>query len=253
MPFFGGQYYAIVIILQAICVIHCLRNKTSNNWIWLIVFLPLIGCLIYFFSEILTRSQMRNIQSGFGEMISPSSSIKKLEDNLRFSDTFQNRVSLADAYLKNRQYDKAIEMYESSLTGVFAENEYALAQLAIAYYEVKRYDDVIKTANKLYSRPQFNRSRVHIYYAIALAAAGQNEKAEKELQKMNIQFACFEARFYYAQFLVSQQREEDGVILLLNIKDEFSRLSPVEKRENREWYAKAKDYLNHIRQPIQTK
>src|SRR5215204_5904469 len=98
MPFIGGQYYAIIIVFQAICVIHCLKNKTSNNWIWLIVFLPLIGCLIYFFSEILTLSQIRNFQSGFGEMISPSGSIKKLEDNLRFSDTFQNRVLLADAY-----------------------------------------------------------------------------------------------------------------------------------------------------------
>jgi len=253
MPFFGGQFYIITVILQAICVIHCLRNKTSNNWIWLIVFLPLVGCLIYFFSEILTRNQMRNIQSGFGEMISPSSSIKKLEDNLRFSDTFQNRVSLADAYLRNRQYEKAIELYESSLAGVFEENEYALAQLTVAYYEVKRYNDVIKTANKLYNRPQFNRSRVHVYYAIALAAADMKEKAEKEFQKMNIQFSCFEARFYFAQFLVSQQREEEGVNLLLNIKDEFPRLSSVEKRENREWYAKAKDHLNHIRQPSKTK
>ena len=253
MPFFGGQYYAIVIILQAICVIHCLRNRTSNNWIWLIVFLPLIGCLIYFFSEILTRSQMRNFQSGFGEMISPSGSIKKLEDNLRFSDTFQNRVSLADAYLRNRQYDKAIELYESSLTGVFEENEYALAQLAIAYYEAKNYEGVIKTANKLYSRPQFNRSVVHVYYAISLAATGMNEKAEQEFQKMNIQFSNFEARYYFAQFLVSQQREEDATILLLNIQDEFPRLSPVEKRENREWYTKAKEYLNHIRQVSQAK
>ena len=253
MPFFGGQYYVIVIILQAICVIHCLRNKTSNNWVWLIVFLPLIGCLIYFFSEILTRSQMRNFQSGFGEMISPSGSIKKLEDNLRFSNTFQNRVSLADAYLRNRQYEKAIELYESSLTGVFEENEYALAQLALAYYEVKKYNDVITTCNKIYKRPQFNRSKVHIYYAVSLAATGQNEKAEQEFQKMNIQFSGFEARYYYSQFLVSQQREDDGVNILLNIKDEFPRLSPVEKRENREWYTKAKDYLNHIRQASQTK
>jgi len=253
MPFFGGQYYAIVIVLQAICVIHCLRNRTSNNWIWLIVFLPLIGCLIYFFSEILTRSQVRNFQSGFGEIKSPSGSIKKLEDNLRFSDTFQNRVSLADAYLKNRQYEKAIELYESSLAGVFEENEYALAQLAIAYYEVKNYEGVIKTANKLYNRPQFNRSVVHVYYAVALAATGHDEKAEQEFQKMNIQFSGFEARYYFAQFLVSRQREEDATIILLNIKDEFPRLSPVEKRENREWYNKAKDYLNHIQQPSQTK
>lgn len=248
MPFIGGQYYAIIIVLQAICVIHCLKNKTSNNWIWLIVFLPLIGCLIYFFSEILTRSQIRNFQSGFGEMISPSGSIKKLEDNLRFSDTFQNRVSLADAYLMNRQDEKAIELYESSLTGVFSENEYVLAQLIKAYNRQKRYADIIQCAGKIYDRPQFQRSKPHIFYAVALGQTGMIEKAEKEFLKMNMRFSNFEARFCYAQFLESQNRTEEAKNILLDIIDEFPRLSHVEKRENREWFTKAKSFIEQKRQ-----
>ena len=247
MPFLNGQFYIITVILQAICVIHCLKNKTSNNWIWLIVFLPLIGCLIYFFSEILTRSQIRNFQSGFGEMISPSGSIKKLEDNLRFSDTFQNRVSLADAYLMNRQYEKAIELYESSLNGVFSENEYVLAQLILAYDQQKRYPDIINCAEKIYTRPQFQRSKAHIFYAVALAETGMTEKAEKEFIKMNTRFSNFEARFYYSQFLQSHDRKEEAKNILLDIVDEFPRLTHVERKENREWFTKAKNYLDKIR------
>jgi hypothetical protein len=247
MPFFSGQFYIISVILQAICVIHCLKNKTSNNWIWLIVFLPLIGCLIYFFSEILTRSQVRNFQSGFGEMINPSGSIKKLEDNLRFSDTFQNRVSLADAYLMNGQHEKAIELYESSLNGVFSENEYVLAQLVPAYKQQKRYSDIIHCAEKIYNRPQFQRSKAHVFYTVALAETGLNEKAEKEFLKMNTRFSNFEARFYYSQFLESHDRKEEAKNILLDIVDEFPRLSHVERKENREWFSKAKNYLEQIR------
>lgn len=248
MPFFSGQFYVITIILQAICVIHCLKNKTSNNWIWLIVFLPMIGCLIYFFSEILTRSQIRNFQSGLGEIMSPSGSIKKLEDNLRFSDTFQNRVSLADAYFMNRQYEKAVELYESSLNGVFSENEYVLAQLVMVYYHQKRYPAIIHCAEKIYSRPQFQRSKAHIFYAVALAETGATEKAEKEFLKMNTRFSNFEARFYYAQFLESLNRVEEAKNILLDITDEFPRLTHVERKENREWFTKAKTYLDKIRQ-----
>jgi hypothetical protein len=248
MPFFGGQYYAIIIVLQAICVIHCLKKRTSNNWIWLIVFLPLIGCVIYFFSEILTSSQIRSFQSGFGEMISPSGSIKKLEDNLRFSDTFQNRVSLADAYFMNRQYDKAVELYESSLNGVFSENEYVLAQLIMAYNQQKRYPDIIKCADKIYNRPQFLRSKPHIFYAVALAQTDMTEKAEKEFLKMNMRFSNFEARFYYAQFLESLNRTEEAKNILLDIIDEYPRLTHIERRENREWFTKAKNYMDQIRQ-----
>ena len=247
MPFFSGQFYIITVILQAICVIHCLKNKTSNSWIWLIIFLPLIGCLIYFFSEILTRSQVRNFQSGLGEMISPSGSIKKLEDNLRFSDTFQNRVSLAEAYLLNSRYEKAIELYESSLNGVFSENEYVLSQLVLAYKQQKRYSDIIHCAEKLYYRPQFQRSKAHIFYAVALAETEMNEKAEKEFLKMNMRFSNFEARFYFSQFLESHDRKEEAKNILLDIVDEFPRLSHVERKENREWFNKAKNYLDQIR------
>ena len=246
MPFFGGQYYAIIIVLQAICVIHCLRNRTSNTWIWLIIFLPLIGCVIYFFSEILTGNQVRNFQSGLGEMINPSGSIKKLEDNLRFSDTFQNRVSLADAYLMNRQYEKAIGLYESSLNGVFSENEYVLAQLTLAYDHQERYADIIKCAEKIYTRPQFQRSKAHILYAVALAETGMTEKAEKEFIKMNTRFSNFEARYYYAQFLESHNRTGEAKNILLDIVDEFPRLTHVERKENREWFTKAKNQVDKI-------
>ena len=180
-------------------------------------------------------------------MINPSGSIKKLEDNLRFSDTFQNRVSLADAYLMNGQHEKAIDLYESSLNGVFSENEYVLSQLVLAYKQRKRYSDIIHCAEKIYSRPQFQRSKAHIFYAVALAETGLNEKAEKEFIKMNTRFSNFEARFYYSQFLESHDRKEEAKNILLDIVDEFPRLTHVERRENREWFSKAKNYLDQIR------
>jgi hypothetical protein len=72
MPFFANSYfYIITIVLQAICVLHCVRRGRQNTWIWLIVFLPLIGCLIYFFTEIITRREMQNVQTGVGAVFNP--------------------------------------------------------------------------------------------------------------------------------------------------------------------------------------
>src|ERR1700741_988342 len=99
-----GQYYYVVLILQAICVYHCVR-KGNQNWIWLIVFLPLVGCVIYLFTEVITKNKVRNVQSGVGEVFRPSGSIKKLQENLRFSDTFQNKIALADALFAAGQTD----------------------------------------------------------------------------------------------------------------------------------------------------
>jgi len=133
MFFTNNYFYLITIGLQAICVIHCLRKGRTTNWIWLIVFLPVIGSLIYIFTEIFTSRDIQNVQSGIGSVFNPGASLRRLEENLRFTDTFANRVALADAYLSTGNTDRAIELYESSLTGNFEENEHVLSQLIIAY------------------------------------------------------------------------------------------------------------------------
>lgn len=246
MLFFNSTFYIITVILQAICVIHCIRKGNQNNWIWLIIFLPLIGCLIYFFSEIFTRREMRSVQTGVGEIFNPSGSIKKLEENLRFSDTFNNRVALADAYLEAGQTQRAITLYESSLTGAFTENEYAISQLIVAYYAEKRYEDVLAMAPRIAKQPQFARSKAHILYAMSLGYCGRDEEAEKEFLGLKGRFSNFEARYYYAFFLQKNNRYEEARQVLSEIKDEIPQLSGVERRHHGEWLSRSKDMLKKI-------
>lgn len=99
MFFYNQYFYIITLGLQAICVFHCIRRGTQQKWIWLIVFLPIIGSVAYIFTEMFSGNEVQNLQSGIGAVFNPGGRIKKLEDNLRFSDTFNNRVMLADAYL----------------------------------------------------------------------------------------------------------------------------------------------------------
>lgn len=241
---FNPAFYTVTIILQAVCVIHCIRSRNQQNWIWLIVFLPVIGSVAYLFTEVLTRRTIRQVQSGVGEVIRPSGSVKKLEENLRFSDTFNNRIALADAYLQSGQTRRAINLYEESLQGAFAENELGISRLIVAYYQEKRYEEVIRLAPRISRLPQFARSKAHILYAASLGHSGQPEKAEAEFQQMNGRFGNFEARYYYALMLRSYHRSEDGRRILEQIVEEIPQLSPVERRSNREWLRLAKDTLN---------
>jgi hypothetical protein len=245
MFFFNPAFYTVTIILQAICVIHCVRKRNQNNWIYLIIFLPVIGSLVYLFSEVITRRGIKNVQSGVEEVFRPSGSIKKLEETLRFSDTFNNRIALADAYMATGQTQRAIELYEDSLHGAFAENELGVSRLIIAYYKEKRYDDVIRMAQKIYKLPQFARSKAHILYAASLGNAGQNESAEKEFLKMNGRFGNFEARYYYALFLQRNNRYDEGRRILGQVTEEIPQLSSIERRSNREWLSLAKEAMKN--------
>lgn len=246
MFFFNNYFYFITIILQAICVIHCIRRGRQNSWILIIIFLPIIGCIAYIFTEMSAGRELQNLQSGVGSVLNPGGSIRKLEKNLKFSDTFNNRVALADAYLASGHTEKAIDLYESSLTGNFTENEHVLSQLVIAYYKTKRYADIIPVAQKIYNLPQFARSTAHIYYAMALEKTGNIESAEKEFIKMKSKFSNFEPRYQYALLLVRTGRKDEARQLLTEMTSEAAHLSPRERRSNSNWLALAKEELKKI-------
>ena len=245
--FFSGNYFYISVVLQVICVIHCIRRGRNNSWIWLIVFVPFVGCIAYIFTEMFSGNEIRNVQSGLGSIFNSAGSIRSLEENLRFSDTFNNRVALADAYLASAQTTKAIELYESSLTGAFEENEHVLIQLVTAYSKEKRYDDAISVAKKIYRLPQFARSQTHILYAIALGKADQPGQAEKEFKLMMGRFSNFEARYQYGLFLISHDRADEARQLYAEIIDEASHLSSRERNYNRRWFNLVKDEMRKMK------
>lgn len=255
MPFlgYGGPYYFIIIALQIYCGVHSYRRGTLNRWIFLIAFLPVVGSIIYLYSEVLSNKRSFNSVNkpimNAGRVLNPGGNIKKLEEELRFTDTFANRVKLADAYLAVGQTDKAIELYKASLTGAFAENEHVMAQLIVAYFEQQRYDEVIPLAKKLYNLPQFPRSKAHLLYALSLERTGKEEQAENEFKAMKGRYSYFEQRYEYGLFLVRAGREKDAWQIFTDMLNEEPHLGQIEKKANRIWFSKVKDEVRKIGVP----
>lgn len=242
----NNSFYYLTIFLQAICVIHCLRKGTQTSWIWLIVFVPLVGCIAYIVLEIINRNTVHQLQSGVRNTFYPAGRIRKLEKQLQFSDTFNNRVLLADAYLAAGNTEKAIALYEASLTGAFDENEHVLSQLVIAYFQVQRYEDAIRVAKKVSKTPQFTRSHARVLYTIALYKTGNTNLAEKEFLAMKTKYSGFEARYEYGRFLLQEQRPIEARKILTDMVAEFSYFNSFEKRNNRFWYNSAKAELKKM-------
>lgn len=245
-PFLSNNFYYITGALQLICVLHCIKKGNQNKWIWIIVFLPVVGSIVYIFSEIFTGRKVRQVQSGIGSLINPSGTVRKLEENLRFSDTFNNRMMLADAYLATGQTDKAVTLYERSYTGAFTENEQLLKQLIIAYSQQQRYQEVIQKAQKLYKTPQFARSQAHLLYAMALEHTGDIAQAEKEFKLMNVRYSHFEARYQYGLFLHRGHQQQEARTIFTALIDESTHLSSRERNANRVWINKAKEALKQL-------
>lgn len=232
--------------MQAFCVFHCIKKGNNSVWIWIIIFLPVIGCIVYLFSEVFSGNEIKQAGNSVGCIFVPAAKISKLEKELMFSDTFNNRVTLADAYLAGGNIDKAIDLYENSLTGAFVENEHVLTQLILAYYAKQRYADILPLAKKICKLPQFPRSKAHLCYALALEQTGNMEQAEKELKSMKGKFSNFEPRHNYGLFLLRAKRIAEAKQVFEDIINEAPYLGPREKRMSKEWINKAKDELKNL-------
>jgi len=243
MFFAHSYFYYIPIALQAFCAFHSYQRGTLNRWIFIIIFLPVIGSAIYLFSEVLSERRIRGPKVNIAAIVNPGGQIKKLEETVRFADTFANKIKLADAYLAGGYTEKAVELYEASLVGSFADNEHALSQLLKGYFTQERYDDVIATAQKIKQSQKFNKSEAHLLYAQALENTDQPKAAEQEFKAMKGRFSCFEQRYQYGMFLKRAGRDDDARRIFTELIDEVPHLGPVEKKNGRAWFGKAKEEL----------
>lgn len=244
--FWFYEYYYLVILLQAICLIHAAVKNNLNPWLWVIIFLPAIGSLIYLFTQVIRKSEVKAVQSEVVKMVTPGAQLKKLEKEYQFSNTFANRIALADAYLASGMTDKAIPLYEESLTGMFIENETVNNQLICAYYDALRYDDIIRIAPRVESTVNFDKHRACFCYAIALEKTGNMHKAEIFFRKLDSRYANFEYRYYLGEFLIRQGKIPEAEIVFDEMIEESKRMSGREKRPHKIWIEKAQNRLNEI-------
>ena len=125
-------------VLQLALIIHCIKTNRPFYWIYLIIFIPYVGGVAYLIVELLpalvNSRQLRQTGQSIARAFNPSHEIQKLQEQLENQDTVSNRTALAQAYIEARQYDKAVPLLQSCLTGPFADDRATLLLLARALF-----------------------------------------------------------------------------------------------------------------------
>lgn len=109
------HYFAIMILLQIICIVHVFRNRRNTAWIMAIAFLPMVGMIAYFLVEILPSlrrdPKMRKIQNDIAHKVDPERDIRSAREALAFVDTVANRIALGDALAARGDHHAALTEY----------------------------------------------------------------------------------------------------------------------------------------------
>ena len=263
-------------ILQLALIIHCIKTNKPFYWIYLIIFIPYVGGVAYLLVELLpallNSRQLRQTGQSIVRTFNPSVTIKKLEEQLENQDTVSNRTALAQAYIKAQQYDKAVPLLRSCLSGPFADDRATLLLLAQALFADGQTADNTQTADgdgvqRTDTDNTNNQSRA------GQSASGTREAAEilQKLQKeqpfsslsdklLNVRVRSslcaqplteeferlwqesknFEAAFYYIQALAQSGENEKAQ----NVLEEMHKILKTYKNFSRsigsEWLRKAR-------------
>jgi hypothetical protein len=124
-----GSYYYISVPLQILAIIHAIKTG-RRQWIYLLIFIPLIGVVVYFFMEVLPDLRRGGLSANFQKYFFPNQRINEWTRKVWVSDNITNKLGLSNAYAERGQYEKAIELASGCLKGLYADDPGIFLQLA---------------------------------------------------------------------------------------------------------------------------
>ncbi|MDX2068411.1 MAG: PLDc N-terminal domain-containing protein [Haliscomenobacter sp.] len=226
-------YYTPILLLQAFCLYHAYRNNTHQKWLWLIIFIPLIGCLIYLYDNFASRRNLEDVQEGVKNLVNSNYQINKLEKEIKYAPTITNKVKLADAYVQHQRFAEAIPLYQSCLQGLYADDPHLIKKLLRVLYLNKDYAAAIECGQKLLQEKSFQHDEARIAYAWSCFYAGKVEEAEVNFSAMDLQFTNFPHRVEFYKFLIEIKRVDEAKEKLETLMDEIDHMSAFEQKLKR--------------------
>lgn len=240
------MHYYLIIALQAYCIYHWYTNKNDYYWVFLIIFLPVIGCIIYLITQVYNKRDVNKIQEELTTIINPTKKVRDLERTLEFSETFQNKVNLADAYYEIKDFNNAIKHYENAIADDFHNDKHVIFQLIKSYYFIDDHHKVILYAEKVKTLSEFKGSRPQFFYGLSLNNLGQSKLAEAQLRHIDQRYSNYEERLQLAKFFMDKNKADEAKELLNEIYSESQYMTSVNKRKYRTTIREVEQLLKTI-------
>jgi len=228
------KIYPVILILQGYCIYHAYKHQKGYHWYLIILFLPLLGSLIYLFINFGSQVNIETVSETIKGVVNNNYEVEKLIKESKYSDTITNRIMLADTYASKQNYLQAIALYESCLQGFNSDDLKTKEKLMVAKYFIEDYESVRELGETLNEDPLFKNSESRIVYAWSLSFLEDDEKAEEVFKAMDIRFSNYVHRYEHAKFLIEKSRSHDAKELLTKLEDEFSHMDVAEQRQKRE-------------------
>jgi hypothetical protein len=187
------------VVLQIIAAVHLFRTGRDVRWLFLIIFVPGLGAVVYFIIEVLlpmgSNPTARRAWRRAQKAIDPNRGLREGSLNYERSQNIESAAKLADELAKAGRHAEAIRICNEARTGIFVDDPKILLALANAQFAAQDYAATIGTLDHLReTNPSFRSPDGHLTYARALEESGASERAIEEYAALAKYYPGAEAR-----------------------------------------------------------
>ena len=238
-------FLILTIALQVICVVHLFRTGRNMTWLFLIILVPMVGCLAYLIIEVLpsfgANPAARKALQRAKHAMDPGRGLREGSLNYERSQNVETASKLSEELTKAGRHEEAIRVCNDARTGLFEDDPKLLLALASAQFAAGVYDGAIVTLDYLREKnPGFRSADGHLVYARALEEAGATDRALEEYAALVNYYPGAEARVRQAMLYKKIGDKPRAAELFAAILED-ARLAPKHfRRSQAEWIELAK-------------
>lgn len=246
--------FGIALILQIALVVHVFRTGRAIYWVYIIVFIPVVGSAAYLIVEVLpelfghrsTRSALRGIR----KTLDPNADIRHHEKLHKLSGSVEAARRLAGELVASGRYEDAIRHYEDALKGLYEHDPDLLLGLAQAQFGNGEFEKVRGTLDKLIEHnPDFRSQDGHLIYARSAEECGDLDKAEEEYKAVAAYYSGAEAKIRYARLLEKVDKPKEALAVYEDIVAAAEVAPRHFRKAQKAWIADARDGIGRLGSP----
>jgi hypothetical protein len=196
----------ITYFIQLLLIIHVLKTGRDRYWIWLLLFLPMIGGVAYLLVEILpdfSRSITgQRTRRGVRNVLDPGADIRAQAAAWEQSPNAENGRRYAQALLAASRAQEAEEILGQALSGFFSDDPALMLLKAQALFSQEKWEQALLALQQIQeNNPELRSPEGHLLYARCLEKTGQTGPALEEFRSVAGYFPGAEARYRLAMAL----------------------------------------------------
>lgn len=245
--FYSGGMGLLLLILPLICLVHIIRHKQTFWWVFLVLFFPLVGSLLYIFGVMFSSGGQTEFQRPLSRKNFYQEKLRELQERLEQADTLDIRAEMGETYLQLKEPAKAKECFQHCLQGAYSQDPYFLYGLAQACYALQELPEALEAIeDTMHSELKDYLQERQFLQAKILDDLQRYDEALELYDEVNDKLATPESRYRHLVILKRLGHQEEADALLLALNRQILTLPREERNQAQEWLELAQKALAEL-------